>query len=213
MQGEVMDIRVAMARATESADREASAPYRVLAPGPKRTVPELFEEQVVAGPERIAIRTHRGEITYDELNRYANRIAHTLVDRLGADQEAVALGSVENIGLLAAMLGVMKANKFLVTLSPLDPVDRQAQMVKRSEARMLIVDDLWATEVGLGEVEGVETLRLTDIDPNISDENLGLDIDPDSWRHRACAVANRTLTREEWKEFLPGRRYEPACAT
>lgn len=210
MQGEVMDIRVAMARATESADREASAPYRVLAPGPKRTVPELFEEQVVAGPERIAIRTHHGEITYDELNRYANRIAHTLVDRLGADQEAVALGSVENIGLLAAMLGVMKANKFLVTLSPLDPVDRQAQMVKRSEARMLIVDDLWATEVGLGEVEGVETLRLTDIDPNISDENLGLDIDPGSWARLLFTSGStgepKGVLKTHWTECVWSKR-------
>ena len=39
------------------------------------------------------------------------------------------------------------------------------------------------------------------------------DIDPESWKQRACAIANRTLTREEWEEFLPGRTYEPACAT
>jgi WD40 repeat protein len=37
------------------------------------------------------------------------------------------------------------------------------------------------------------------------------DIDPESWKRRACALANRTLTREEWEEFLPGRSYEPAC--
>jgi WD40 repeat protein len=37
------------------------------------------------------------------------------------------------------------------------------------------------------------------------------DIDPESWKRRACALANRTLTREEWDEFLPGRSYEPAC--
>jgi len=37
------------------------------------------------------------------------------------------------------------------------------------------------------------------------------DIDPESWARRACALANRTLTRGEWKEFLPGRPYEPAC--
>jgi WD40 repeat protein len=36
-------------------------------------------------------------------------------------------------------------------------------------------------------------------------------IDPESWPQRACALANRTLTREEWDEFLPGRPYEPAC--
>jgi WD40 repeat protein len=37
------------------------------------------------------------------------------------------------------------------------------------------------------------------------------DIDPTSWARRACELANRTLTREEWEEFLPGRPYEPAC--
>jgi WD40 repeat protein len=37
------------------------------------------------------------------------------------------------------------------------------------------------------------------------------DIDPESWERRACDVANRTLTPEEWGEFLPGRPYEPAC--
>src|SRR5262249_56438412 len=30
---------------------------------------------------------------------------------------------------------------------------------------------------------------------------------------RACTVANRVLTRQEWEEFLPGRAYEPACTT
>jgi WD40 repeat protein len=37
------------------------------------------------------------------------------------------------------------------------------------------------------------------------------DVGPESWKRRACDLANRTLTREEWKEFLPGRPYEPAC--
>ena len=39
------------------------------------------------------------------------------------------------------------------------------------------------------------------------------DVDPQSWATRACALAHRTLTRDEWERFLPGRRYDPACAT
>ena len=39
------------------------------------------------------------------------------------------------------------------------------------------------------------------------------DIDPQSWARRACRIANRTLTRAEWKRFLPGRPYRPACAS
>jgi WD40 repeat protein len=37
------------------------------------------------------------------------------------------------------------------------------------------------------------------------------DIDPTLWKQRACILANRMLSREEWEEFLPGRPYEPAC--
>jgi WD40 repeat protein/DNA-binding SARP family transcriptional activator len=37
------------------------------------------------------------------------------------------------------------------------------------------------------------------------------DVDPDHWKQRACSVAGRSLTREEWEELLPERGYQPAC--
>jgi WD40 repeat protein/tRNA A-37 threonylcarbamoyl transferase component Bud32 len=43
-------------------------------------------------------------------------------------------------------------------------------------------------------------------------EGAVFDVDPESWARRACALANRALTREEWVRFLPGRPYAPACA-
>jgi hypothetical protein len=39
------------------------------------------------------------------------------------------------------------------------------------------------------------------------------DVDPASWLKRACAVAGRPLTQQEWREFLPGRPYQPSCRT
>jgi WD40 repeat protein len=36
-------------------------------------------------------------------------------------------------------------------------------------------------------------------------------VDPAAWRARACAVAGRTLARQEWQEFLPGRPYQDVC--
>ena len=37
------------------------------------------------------------------------------------------------------------------------------------------------------------------------------DVDPDRWKQRACSVASRSLTKEEWEELLPGRNYQPTC--
>jgi WD40 repeat protein/DNA-binding SARP family transcriptional activator len=39
------------------------------------------------------------------------------------------------------------------------------------------------------------------------------DVDPAAWRAHACAVAGRTLTRQEWDEFLPDRPYRAVCPT
>jgi WD40 repeat protein/DNA-binding SARP family transcriptional activator len=39
------------------------------------------------------------------------------------------------------------------------------------------------------------------------------DMDPDAWRKRACAVAGRRLTQQEWQDLLPGRPYRPSCGT
>ena len=39
------------------------------------------------------------------------------------------------------------------------------------------------------------------------------DADPASWRKRACTVAGRDLTPQEWAEFLPGRPHQPPCGS
>ena len=36
-------------------------------------------------------------------------------------------------------------------------------------------------------------------------------VDPTSWPSRACALAGRRLTQQEWQDFLPGRPYKPSC--
>jgi WD40 repeat protein len=36
-------------------------------------------------------------------------------------------------------------------------------------------------------------------------------VDPAVWEEQACRVAHRDLTRAEWRDFLPQRRYRAAC--
>jgi WD40 repeat protein len=37
------------------------------------------------------------------------------------------------------------------------------------------------------------------------------DVRPSAWAGYACAVAGRALTRAEWRDALPDRKYAPAC--
>jgi tetratricopeptide (TPR) repeat protein len=40
---------------------------------------------------------------------------------------------------------------------------------------------------------------------------LSWDVDPESWRLRACAIANRNLTYDEWTQFLGEQPYRATC--
>ena len=57
----------------------------------EQSISERFKKIVVQSPDRIAIKTKAVQITYDTLNKAANRLAHAIVDRRGYDQEPVAV--------------------------------------------------------------------------------------------------------------------------
>ena len=61
------------------------------------------------------------------------------------------------------------------------------------------------------EHRGVRSQRQPPRRPLGDGTGLVWDVNPDHWKQRACAVAGRSLTREEWEELLPDRRYQPAC--
>lgn len=39
------------------------------------------------------------------------------------------------------------------------------------------------------------------------------DVDPSDWETRACRVAGRNLTQQEWQELLPDRSYHATCGS
>jgi WD40 repeat protein len=49
----------------------------------------------------------------------------------------------------------------------------------------------------------------------VSDTGAGWlwDVDPSDWETRACEVAGRSLTQQEWQEFLPDRPYHATCGS
>ncbi len=43
--------------------------------------------------------------------------------------------------------------------------------------------------------------------------SVGIAADPDIWLERACSVAGRGLTEEEWRTLFEDRPYDPVCQT
>jgi amino acid adenylation domain-containing protein len=94
----------------------------VQVPGGK-CVHELIEEQVERTPEAMAVAFQDASLTYAELNRRANQLAHYLRG-IGVGPEArVAICVERGLEMIVALLGVLKAGAAYVPLDPEYPVE------------------------------------------------------------------------------------------
>ena len=88
-----------------------------------------------------------------------------------------------------------------------------------SSGSILLWDRVTSRRLGaplVGHARGVTELHMTgDAMRLVTREHRGAwnswRIDPRNLHRRACTVANRNLTREEWAFYVPGHEYEPNC--
>ena len=105
-----------------------------------RTVcfPQLFEAQVSRTPDAIAVVFEGVELSYSELNRRANRMAHHLRDWGVAPDIVVPVLLERSLELLITLLAVMKAGGAYLPLVPGLPIRRLAVMIEASQAALLV---------------------------------------------------------------------------
>ncbi|MFI1917858.1 non-ribosomal peptide synthase/polyketide synthase [Nocardia sp. NPDC020380] len=116
-------------------ERAALAPAR----GPVGSVPatlsELFAAAVVE-PERIALVSAGGSLTYGELDERSNRVARALMDAGVGPGDTVALGLARSLESVLATVAVTKTGAAFVPVDLRYPAERIRHIVADSGARM-----------------------------------------------------------------------------
>jgi len=142
-----------------------------------RSIPARFAYQVAQSPEQVAIKTTGEQLTYADLNRAANRLAHVLLEERGPDPEPVALLLHDDIAAVIGLLGILKAGKFFVNLNPAMPPTSLQKTLKSIEPGLLITDHHHCTQAmalvdgarcGVLFVDDVEDTDVPTTDPAYS---------------------------------------------
>ncbi|MET0396097.1 MAG: amino acid adenylation domain-containing protein, partial [Longimicrobiaceae bacterium] len=95
---------------------------------PHVCIHELFAEQAARAPHALAVRSGGEALTYAELERRANRIAH-LLRGLGVGPETrVGVCMERGAEAVAALLGIVTAGGAYVPLDPSNPTERLRQV-------------------------------------------------------------------------------------
>ncbi|MFE5588384.1 amino acid adenylation domain-containing protein, partial [Kitasatospora sp. NPDC056531] len=108
----------------------------------------LFEARVRAMPEAEAVVFEDTVLTYRELNRRANRLAHALIARGVGPEQVVALRLPRSAELVVAVLAVLKAGAAYLPVDPDYPAARIAFMVEDARPAVVLDDLAAVTPVG-----------------------------------------------------------------
>ena len=110
-------------------------------------VHQFFEQQVRRAPDATAVVFEGESLTYDQLNRRANQVAHRLAGLGVVPGTLVGLYARRSLDLLVGALAIQKAGGGYVPLDPAYPADRIALYIEDSGAPVIVaqaelVDDL-----------------------------------------------------------------------
>lgn len=105
-----------------------------------KCVHELFEEHVRMHPSRAAVIAVDQTLSYDALNRLANRVAHALRQRGVKTGDLVGINLPRRSYYFAAAIGVLKAGAAYIPIVPDYPEERVHYIMQDSKASFLIDD-------------------------------------------------------------------------
>ncbi|OXM56486.1 non-ribosomal peptide synthetase [Amycolatopsis thailandensis] len=106
---------------------------------PSPVLHELFAARAARTPDAVAVTSGSTELTYGELDRRANRLAHRLIEEGAGPERLVALRLPRSADLVVAVLAVLKSGSAYLPIDPAYPAARIEATV--ADARPVCVVD------------------------------------------------------------------------
>ena len=94
------------------------------------TIVSLFEEQVNKTPDRIAAVCDDISLTYSELNKRANSLAHYLIKYGIKENDIVCIMTNRSLETIVSMLGILKAGAAFFNVDPGYPMREHLIILK-----------------------------------------------------------------------------------
>ncbi|RSM52222.1 non-ribosomal peptide synthetase [Amycolatopsis sp. WAC 01376] len=121
------------------------------------SLPELVRAQAGRAPDAPAVTDGGVTLSYGELERHANRLAHWLIAAGAGPEQRVAVVLPNSVELLVALLAVLKSGAAYVPIDPLYPPERIRFMLDDS-GPLVVLDSREAV---------LDTAGLPETDPGV----------------------------------------------
>ena len=166
------------------------------------SIPGLFAEQVVAGPDVVALRFDGASVSYRQLDEASNRLAHLLVARGVGVGDRVGVLLPRSADAVTAVLAVLKTGAGYVPVDPGHPDERIGFVFDDAGPVAVITSAELADRVGGAGVAVVDVA-----DPQLAEQSVGpLPVSPHAddvayviytsgttGKPKGCAITHRSV--------------------
>jgi amino acid adenylation domain-containing protein len=105
---------------------------------PRSSLHELFEAQAERTPDSVAVVFEEQQLTYRQLNKRANQLAHYLRAKGVRAETLVGIFCERSIEMIVGVLGTLKAGAAYVPLDPAYPQERIRFMLEDAQVKVLL---------------------------------------------------------------------------
>jgi amino acid adenylation domain-containing protein/non-ribosomal peptide synthase protein (TIGR01720 family) len=123
----------------------------------------LFDAQVERSPAAMAVVSGSEQITYRELNRRANQLAHYLRSFDVGPDTLVGICATQSIEMVVGLLGVLKAGGAYVPLDPAYPPERLRFMIEDAKVSVLL------TQTAIAEYLPKNAAKVINLDHKVAE--------------------------------------------
>ena len=103
-----------------------------------QTIHGMVEQAAAQYPDRIAVSSVHGELTYRQLNEKANQTARMLLSRGLQKGDFVTLFMERSLELIASLLGILKAGGVYVPVDPDHPEERNRYILEDTKSAFIL---------------------------------------------------------------------------
>jgi amino acid adenylation domain-containing protein len=103
-----------------------------------KCIHQLFEEQVEKTPDAVAVVFQEQELTYQELNRRSNQLAHYLQKLAAGPDTSTGIFIERSLEMVVGILGILKAGAAYVPIDPAYPDERISYLLENSQVQVLL---------------------------------------------------------------------------
>jgi amino acid adenylation domain-containing protein len=165
-------------RLAKSQRKRSSENHSLGIDGAAQSLTGRFEQQVALHGARLALKTPNQSLTYDQLNRAANRLGRAIFNESPAGDVPIALLFKHGSALITANLAVLKTGRPFIQIDDKLPPARAARLIEDAGARAIVTDSEHYRRARELAGSDVIVVNLDALKDDLADSNLGLAIAP-----------------------------------